>query len=125
MEHVTGKKRLPISISLPESEVYAVAWTRLFWRSLVAGVAIAALSLLAVVVNRQAKREAVLTGELEHRVKNTLAVVASVIERAREDAQSIEIPVITTRPHSVDSAYTKPLGPDPLAEYQPGRLGSH
>ena len=81
---------LIVSISLPESEVYAVAWSRLFWRSLVAVLAIGALSLLAVVVNRQAKREAVLMAELEHRVKNTLAVVATVIERAREDTQSID-----------------------------------
>jgi two-component sensor histidine kinase len=81
---------LIVSIGLPKSEVYAVAWSRLFWRSLVATMAIVALSLLAVIVNRQAKREAVLMAELEHRVKNTLAVVATVIERTREDTRSID-----------------------------------
>jgi two-component sensor histidine kinase len=57
---------------------------------MIAAMAIAALSLLAVLVHRQAKREAVLMAELEHRVKNTLAVVSTVIERARDDTQSID-----------------------------------
>jgi two-component sensor histidine kinase len=81
---------LVVSVSLPESEVYSVAWTRLLWRSIVAAMTIAALSLIAMLANRQARREAVLTAELTHRVKNTLAVVASVIERAREDTKSID-----------------------------------
>jgi two-component sensor histidine kinase len=81
---------LIVSVSLPESEVYSLAWTRLLWRSVVAAITIAALSLIAVLANRQARREAVLMAELEHRVKNTLAVVAAVIERAREDTKSID-----------------------------------
>jgi len=81
---------LIVSISLPESEVYSVAWSRLLWRSMIAAIVIAALALLAVLVHRQTKREAVLMAELEHRVKNTLAVVSTVIERAREDSQSID-----------------------------------
>jgi two-component sensor histidine kinase len=60
------------------------------WRSVVAAITIAALSLIAVLANRQAKREAVLMTELEHRVKNTVAVVAAAIERAREDTKSID-----------------------------------
>ena len=81
---------LIVSVSLPESEVYSLAWTRLLWRSVVAAITIAALSLIAVLANRQARREAVLMAELDHRVKNTLAVVATVIERAREDTKSID-----------------------------------
>jgi two-component sensor histidine kinase len=81
---------LIVSVSLPESEVYSVAWTRLLWRSVVAAMAIAALSLLGVLVNRQVRREAVLMAESEHRVKNTLAMIATVIERAREDSKSID-----------------------------------
>src|SRR5215468_948294 len=46
--------------------------------------------MLTVLSARQARREAALRGELEHRVKNTLAVVATVIERAREDTKSID-----------------------------------
>jgi two-component sensor histidine kinase len=81
---------LIVSVSLPESEVYAVARTRLLWRSLIAAMMIGALSLIAMLANRQARREAVLMAESEHRVKNTLAVVATVIERAREDTKSID-----------------------------------
>jgi two-component sensor histidine kinase len=81
---------LIVSISLPESEVYSVARTRSLWRSLVALMTIAALSLLAVLANRHARREAVIMGELEHRVKNTLGLVATVIERARDDTGSID-----------------------------------
>src|SRR5215510_5174601 len=79
-----------VSISLPESEVYSDARIRSLWRSLVALMTIAALSLLAVLANRQAKRQAVIMGELEHRVKNTLGLVATVIERARDDTKSID-----------------------------------
>ena len=46
---------LIVSTSLPESEVYSVARTRSLWRSLVALMAIAALSLLAVLATRQAR----------------------------------------------------------------------
>ena len=53
-------------------------------------VAIAALSMLTLLSGRQARREAALMGELEHRVKNTLTVVATVIERARDNNQSID-----------------------------------
>jgi two-component sensor histidine kinase len=81
---------LIVSISLPKSEVYSFAWTRLLWRSLVALMTIAALSLLAVLANRQVRREAVIMAELEHRVRNTLAVVATVIERTRDDTKSID-----------------------------------
>jgi len=80
---------LIVSISLPESEVYSLARTRLLWRSLIALSAIAALSLLALLANRQARREAVIMAELEHRVKNTLALVATVVERSRDDTKSI------------------------------------
>ena len=52
--------------------------------------AIAALSMLTLLSGRQARREAVLMGELEHRVKNTLTVVAAVIERAHDNTQSID-----------------------------------
>ena len=81
---------LIVSISLPESEVYSVARTRSLWRSLVALITIAALSLLALLAIRQAKREAVIMAELEHRVKNTLALVATVVERSRDDTKSID-----------------------------------
>jgi two-component sensor histidine kinase len=100
---------LIISISLPEREVYSVAWSRLLWRSMIASMAIAALSLLAVLVNRQAKREAVMMAEREHRVKNTLAVVATVIERAREDTQSIDQFVSSLRGRIQSMARTETL----------------
>jgi two-component sensor histidine kinase len=94
-EHLVSARRvhgwpLIVSVSLPEREVYSFAWARLLWRSAVAFVTIATLSILTILSTRQARREAALTGELEHRVKNTLAVVATVIERAREDTKSID-----------------------------------
>jgi two-component sensor histidine kinase len=100
---------LIVSVSLPESEVYSVAWSRLLWRSLIAAMAIAALSLLAVLVDSQAKREAVLVAELEHRVKNTLTVVAAVIERAREDTRSIDQFVSSIRDRIQSMARTQTL----------------
>src|SRR5215510_11393090 len=81
---------LIVSVSLPESEVYSVARTRSLWRSLVAFMAMAALSLLALLASRQARREAAIMAELEHRVKNTLALVATVVERSRDDTKSID-----------------------------------
>jgi len=94
-EHLVSARRvegwpLIVSVSLPEREVYSLAWTRLQWRSAAVGVTILALTMLTVLSARQARREAALRGELEHRVKNTLAVVATVIERAREDTKSID-----------------------------------
>ena len=52
--------------------------------------AIAALSLLALLASRQARKEAVIMAELEHRVKNTLALVATVVERSRDNTKSID-----------------------------------
>jgi two-component sensor histidine kinase len=94
-EHLVSARRLNgwpliVSVSLPEREVYSVAWTRMWWHSIVAAVTIAALSTLTAFAVRQARREAALMGELQHRVKNTLAVVAAVIERASENTQSID-----------------------------------
>jgi two-component sensor histidine kinase len=42
---------------------------------------------LAALAARRARREAMLMGELEHRVKNMLGVVGTIVDRAREDAQ--------------------------------------
>ena len=81
---------LIVSASLPKGAVYSAAWTRLLWGSVIAAITVAALLLLTTLAVRQARREATLTGELEHRVKNMLAVVATVIERAREDTESKE-----------------------------------
>ena len=81
---------LIVSVSLPERAVYSGAWNRFLWRSMITIVAIAALSMLTLLSDRQARREAVLMGELEHRVKNTLTVVAAVIERAHDNTQSID-----------------------------------
>ena len=100
---------LIVSVSLPESEVYSLAWTRLLWRSVVVAITIAALSLIAVLVNRQARREAVLMAELEHRTENTLAVVATVIERAREDTKSIDDFVTSLRSRIQSIAGTETL----------------
>jgi two-component sensor histidine kinase len=100
---------LIVSVSLPESEVYAVARTRLLWRSVIAAMTIASLSLMAMLANRQARREAVLTAESEHRVKNTLAVVVTVIERAREDAKSIDDFVASLRGRIQSMAGTQTL----------------
>jgi two-component sensor histidine kinase len=113
-KHLVSARRLRVwplivSVSLPESEVYAVAWTRLLWRSVVAAITIAALSLIAVLANRQARREAVLLAESDHRIKNTLAVVATVIERAREDTKSIDDFVTSLRSRIQSMAGTQTL----------------
>src|SRR5262245_12653711 len=88
-KHLVAARRmrgwpLIVSVSLPERTVYSSAWSRLLWRSIITSVAIAALSMLALLSGRQARRETALMGELEHRVKNTLTVVATVVERARD-----------------------------------------
>jgi two-component sensor histidine kinase len=51
---------------------------------------IAVLLLLTALAVRQARREASLLAELEHRVKNMLSVVGAIVERAREDTGSKE-----------------------------------
>jgi two-component sensor histidine kinase len=79
---------LIVSVSLPEKEIYAGAWRRLFWRSAFAAVTLAGLLALTALVARQARQEAMLTGELEHRFKNVLSVVDAVIDRASEETQS-------------------------------------
>jgi two-component sensor histidine kinase len=94
-EHFVSARRLKgwpliVTASLPRHAVYAAAWTRLLWRTGVAAMTITGLFLLTVLAVRQARREALLMGELEHRVKNMLALVAAVIERAREDSASNE-----------------------------------
>src|SRR5262249_51136605 len=94
-KHLVAARRmrgwpLIVSVSLPERTVYSGAWNRLLWRSMMTIVAIAALSMLTLLSGRQARREAALMGELEHRVKNTLTVVATVIERAHDNTQSID-----------------------------------
>jgi two-component sensor histidine kinase len=91
-EHIVSARRLKswpliVSASLPRVEVYSAAWARLLWRSVVALMTITGLLLLTVLAVRQARREAVLMGELEHRVKNMLVVVTAVIERAREGSE--------------------------------------
>jgi two-component sensor histidine kinase len=88
---------LIVSVRLPESEVYSVARTRSLWRSLVALMAIAVLSVLALLATRQVRREAMIMGELEHRVKNTLTLVATVVERSRDDTKSIDEFVASVR----------------------------
>jgi len=61
-EHLVSARQvkgwpLIVSASLPEREVYSLAWSRLLWRSAAAVVTIAALSMLTVLAARQAKRE--------------------------------------------------------------------
>jgi len=63
---------LIVSVSLPERTVYSGAGNRLLWRSMITIVAIAALSMLTLISGRQARREAALMGELEHRVRTRL-----------------------------------------------------
>jgi two-component sensor histidine kinase len=60
------------------------------WRSAIATALAAGLLLLTALGVRQARREASLMDELQHRVKNMLAVVTAVAERAHEGAQSSE-----------------------------------
>jgi len=55
---------LIVSVSLPKNEIYAGAW-------------LAGLVALTALVARQARREAMLMGELEHRLKNVLTANAS------------------------------------------------
>jgi two-component sensor histidine kinase len=92
-DELVGARRLGtwpliVSASLSRSEVYASAWSRLLWRSIAAALTIAALAALTAVGARQARREASLVRELEHRVKNMLAVVTALVDRARDDTQS-------------------------------------
>jgi two-component sensor histidine kinase len=94
-DHLVSARRLngwPLIVyaSLPEAAVYSSALTRLMWSCAVATMIIVALLLLTALAVRQARREASLVGELEHRVKNMLAVVAAVIDRAREHSQSVD-----------------------------------
>jgi two-component sensor histidine kinase len=79
---------LVVSVSLPKNEIYADAWRRLWWRSAFAAVMLAGLLALTTLVARQARQEAMLTGELEHRFKNVLSVADAVIDRASEETQS-------------------------------------
>jgi len=79
---------LIVSVSLPKNDIYAGAWWRLLWRSAIAGVTLAGLWALTALVARQARRETMLMGELEHRFKNVLSVVDAVIDRASEETQS-------------------------------------
>jgi two-component sensor histidine kinase len=81
---------LLVSASLPRSEVYGGAWRRLLARSLVATAIVLVFLTLTALAVRQARREASLLAELEHRVKNMLTVVSAVIERTREDTRSKE-----------------------------------
>src|SRR5215831_10665368 len=85
---ILGNWPLIVSISLPKNEIYAGAWWRLLWRSAFAAVTLAGLLALTALVARQARQEAMLMGELEHRLKNVLAVVDAVINRASEESQS-------------------------------------
>jgi two-component sensor histidine kinase len=79
---------LIVSVSLPKNEIYADAWRRLLWRSVFAAATLAGLLGLTALVARQARREAMLMGELEHRFKNVLTVVDAIINRASEETQS-------------------------------------
>jgi two-component sensor histidine kinase len=79
---------LIVSVSLPKNEIYADAWRRLLWRSVFAAATLAGLLGLTALVARQARREAMLMGELEHRFKNVLTVVDASINRASEETQS-------------------------------------
>jgi two-component sensor histidine kinase len=81
---------LIVVASLPSSQVYASTWAHVMWRSAIATLLIAVLLMLTTLAVRQARREASLMGELQHRVKNMLAVVAAVAERAHDGAQSSE-----------------------------------
>jgi two-component sensor histidine kinase len=100
---------LIVSVSLTKDEIYAGAWKRLLWRSIVAAMILASLTALTVLATRQARREAVLMGELEHRVKNVLGVVGAVIDRAREDNQSCEAFVSSLRGRIQSMADTQTL----------------
>ena len=60
---------LIVSVSLSQNEIYAGAWRRLLWRSAFAAVTLAGLLALTALVASQARREAMLMGELEHRFK--------------------------------------------------------
>jgi two-component sensor histidine kinase len=112
--HLVSARRLndwPLiaSVSLPEREVYSGVWTRLLWRSVAAAMTIAALLALTGLTARQARREAALMGELEHRIKNMFAAVVAVIDRAREDSKSNEEFVSSLRGRIQSMAHTQTL----------------
>jgi two-component sensor histidine kinase len=91
--HLVAARRLKnwplmVTVSLPRGEVYSAVWRPLFWRSATAALLVAVLLALALRVAQQSRREIFLMGELEHRVKNILAVVGVIIDRAREDCQT-------------------------------------
>jgi two-component sensor histidine kinase len=79
---------LIVSVSLPKNEIYADAWRRLLWRSAFAAVTLAGLLALTALVARQARREAMLVGELDHRVKNVLATVSAIMTQTQEASGS-------------------------------------
>jgi two-component sensor histidine kinase len=94
-KHLVSARRLHgwpliVTASIPGSAVYASAWVRLLWHAILAALLVAALLLLASLAVAQARREAALMRELQHRVKNMLASVMAVVQRAREGAQSSE-----------------------------------
>src|SRR5262245_462942 len=76
---------LIVSASLTKAEIYSSAWRRLLLRSVIAVLLLAGLMALIVLGARQAWREAMLMGELEHRVKNAFSSVEALIDRALED----------------------------------------
>lgn len=81
---------LLVRATVSEAAVYSRARNRLFWRISAAAAMITVLLLLTALAVRQARREASLLAELEHRVKNMLSVVGAIVERAREDTGSKE-----------------------------------
>src|SRR5262249_57770772 len=91
--HLVAAQRLHnwpliVSVSLTKGEIYLGPWRRLLWRSVAAALLLAGLSALTALGTRQAWREAMLMGELEHRVKNLLSAVLVVVDRAHERNQS-------------------------------------
>jgi two-component sensor histidine kinase len=81
---------LIVTVSLPKGQIYARAWWHLISRAVVAAFLIAALLALTALAVRQARREKSLMRELQHRVKNMLAEVTAMVDRAHEGSRSSE-----------------------------------
>ena len=100
---------LIVSVSLTKTEIYSSARRRLLLRSAIAVLLLAGLMALIVLGARQAWREAMLMGELEHRVKNAFSSVEALIDRALEDNPSSHDVLFSLRGRIQTMALTQKL----------------
>ena len=81
---------LLVTASMPKNQIFADVWRRLLWHTIAAAIVTVALSLLTSLIVRLANKERLLIDELDHRVKNMLTLVSTLIERTREGSGSTD-----------------------------------